>query len=192
MCVLTSSGAKRLGESGFEKSALGAKMLGERVAAECSVDASSGRASCSVVVSAGSGGAVGAKVEGAVGSSASGASVACGAKVGGAWGEVAGVWSSAGKKATVSWTVACGATTRVGAVWEASSWREMPRGAVGVATRLNEATEVRAKVSQAGVVSGALKATVNQKLSLAASAELDAAHLESGNHKLGLGLEFIF
>lgn len=189
MCVvLMFRSSKRMSDSGIEKGLLGVKVCGERGALDCSVDACSGRASCSAVVSAGARALVGAKVQ----SAETGVSVECGGSFRGEWYEMAGVWSSAGKKGTVGVWAKTGASTRVGAVWEVRSMRSMPRGAVGVVSSLNEATEIRGKVSESGVVSGAVKATVNKKLSLLASAEVDAAHLEGGNHKLGLGLEFIF
>lgn len=188
VCLLMCRSSKRLSESGLEKGMLGAKVCGERCALECSVDACSGRGSCSAVVSAGARALVGAKVQ----SVETGVDVACGASFRGEAYEVCGVWSSAGKKGIMGvWTKPC-ATTRVGAVWEVRSMWEVPRGAVGVVSSLNECTEIRGKVNESGVVSGAVKATVNKKLSLLASAEVDAAHLEGGNHKLGLGLEFIF
>ena len=167
-CLLMFRSSKRVSESGLEKGLLGAKVCGERCALECSVDACSGRGSCSAVVSAGARAMVGAKVQ----SSETGVGVACGASFRGEGYEVCGVWSSAGKKGTVGVWAKTGATTRVGAVWEVRSMWEVPRGAVGAVSSLNESTE--------------------KKLSLLASAEVDAAHLEGGNHKLGLGLEFIF
>ena len=185
------SSAKRVGESGFEKGAVGAKVCSDRFALECAVDACGGRASCSAVVRVGGGSLVGARVQSAVGAEAT-VGAECGVSFRGEGYEVCGVWSGAAKKGTVGAWMEAGTKTRVGAVWEVESWKTMPRGAVGVVRRMGEDTEIRGKVNERGVVSGALKTTVDKKLSLSASVEVDAAHLEGGNHKLGLGLEFIF
>ena len=138
---------------------------------------------------------VGAKVSGMCGSgdamrrSVSG-SVGMGVKQGSTVFGV--VCSDLGKKTEVSVCHDASEWTRVSGVCEVRSLKEMPVVSVGVVSKVNDATEVRGKVSSDGVVSGCYKVCVDNKVKVMGSVSVDAAHLNDGKHKIGMGLEFLF
>lgn len=138
---------------------------------------------------------VGAKVSGVFGASEAmwrsvSGSVGAGYRRGGTVCSV--VCSDMGRSTEVSVCHDASEWTRVSGVCEVRSAKEMPVVSVGVASRLNEATEVRGKVSSDGVVSGCYKVCVDNKMNVMGSVSVDARHLNDGKHKIGMGLEFLF
>ena len=141
-------------------------------------------------------------------------SVLVGAKVSGVCGSREAMWGSVSssvglgvKRGDTVWSVVCsdmGKKTEVSVCHDASEWtrvsgvcevrcvKEMPVVSVGVVSKVNDATEVRGKVSSDGVVSGCYKVCVDNKLNVMGSVSVDAAHLNDGKHKIGMGLEFLF
>lgn len=82
--------------------------------------------------------------------------------------------------------------TRLSAVCKVSSLDAMPAMVVGIASKVAETTEVRAKAGSNGEVSGCFQTTVDNKMKFSGSMTLDAKNLNGGNHKVGFGVEFLF
>ena len=83
-------------------------------------------------------------------------------------------------------------TTRVSGVCEGKLAAEMPRICVGVMSTIGETTDVRAKVTSEGVLSGCFRSTLEKKIALNGSLSVDLKNLNGGNHKVGFGMEFLF
>ncbi|KNB42834.1 hypothetical protein JH06_5537 [Blastocystis sp. subtype 4] len=82
--------------------------------------------------------------------------------------------------------------TRLSGVCHVKSFDEVPEMLLGVAHKIGENTEVRCKVSSSGCVSGCFKSSVDDKMTFSGSLSVDGKDLKSGNNRLGLGVEFLF
>lgn len=96
------------------------------------------------------------------------------------------------KRADLSVFYKMDSKTRLSTVCKVSKLDAMPEMVVGVASKVADNTEVRAKVGSSGEVSGCFVTTVDNKMKFSGSMTLDAKNLNGGNHKVGFGVEFLF
>lgn len=82
--------------------------------------------------------------------------------------------------------------TRLSAICTMDGLDKMPALTVGMCSSVADNTTVRAKVNLEGEVYGCFKTTVNKKMTFSGSVSMDAKNLNSGNHKVGFGVEFLF
>lgn len=82
--------------------------------------------------------------------------------------------------------------TRFSAVCKVTSLNDMPVFDLGVVSKMNGDAELRGKISSNGEVSGCYKVTVDKRISFCGSLTIDASDLNHGNHRTGVGMEFIF
>ena len=82
--------------------------------------------------------------------------------------------------------------TSLSTVCKVSKLDAIPEMVVGIASKVADNTEVRAKAGSNGEVSGCFVTTVDNKMKFSGSMTLDAKNLNGGNHKVGFGVEFLF